>query len=554
MRTRILLAALAVSLGGCASSRPPSPSGEDHPEAHSAPPRTARSGRKEESKEERRPVVSADGDQALMQQLSGLRVVNGQPYADMFFRNYGVNPTIDTAEESTSTFSVDVDTGSYTLARSYLERGNLPDPDGIRVEEFVNAFDYNYQPPQEEPFSVSMEVAPSPNRQGYHVLQLGVKGREIDRGQRKPANLVFVVDTSGSMNIENRLGSVRHALSMLTQQMEERDSVGIVAYGTTAYVVLEPTSGADTQRILSALNGLTSSGSTNVQAGLELGYRMAAKRANPMLNSRIILCSDGVANNGVATDADGIFKTVKDQADKGITLTTVGFGMGNYNDVLMERLADQGDGFYAYVDRPAEAERIFVRALTSTLEVIAKDVKVQVQFNPDSVTRYRLIGYENRHVDNKDFANDKVDAGEIGAGHSVTAIYEVKLKDTPAHLGTLRIRYKAPEGGESRLREWSLPRSVVRSSLRESSAASRLAWVVAGFAEKLRQSYWARTLSYDDLLRLHSELPPALASRPDVVELRSLIETARTLDHRADRFEHVAPRAQMSFDTLPVLQ
>ncbi|MEW5850642.1 MAG: von Willebrand factor type A domain-containing protein [Myxococcota bacterium] len=492
-------------------------------------------------------------DPAPAKQLTDLQILDAQPHPDMFFKNYGVNPTIDTAADRVSTFSVDVDTGSFTLARSYLQRGSLPSPDGVRVEEFINAFDYGYRPPEQEPFSVSVEAYPSPTRKGYHVLQLGLKGRVVADDQRKPANLVFVVDTSGSMQMENRLDMVRYALTLLVDQLHEGDTVSIVGYGSHAYVALRPTPANEKDRIIPALNNLQVNGSTNVQEGMLLGYRMASVNARPGINSRVILCSDGVANNGV-TDADGIFNTVRDEAAGGITLTTVGFGMGHYNDELMERLADQGEGFYAYVDKPAEARRIFVQALTGTLQVIAKDVKVQVEFDPASVVRYRLLGYENRHLADRDFHNDKVDAGEIGAGHAVTALYEIKVNPGSSPLGVLRLRHKAPEGGASQLREWIMGREILRDSVDHASSAARLALVSAGFAEKLRGSYWARTLTYDELLRLHSQLHPSLAARPDVVELGMLIRTARSLDRRRDRFESVAPVAQMDFDTLPILR
>lgn len=503
-----------------------------------------------------RPAAPLDAlaKRAPPDEVGALPVVNGKGYPDMFLRNYGVNPTIDTTEEPISTFSVDVDTGSFTLARGYLASGHLPEPDGIRVEEFLNAFDYGYPPPTQEPFSLTNETLPSPTRPGYHVLHMGLKGAVVDAANRKPANLVFVVDTSGSMQDENRLGMVKYALGLLVNQLRESDTVSMVAYGGRAYPVLQPTPGSDKERMLAALHGLTGSGSTNAQEGLELGYRLAAAHAADDVNSRVILCSDGVANNGIATDADGIFASIRGYASQGITLTAVGFGMGNYNDALMERLADQGDGFYAYVDRPQEARRIFVQALTGTLQVIAKDVKVQMVFDPQSVTRYRLLGYENRRLDTQDFANDRVDAGEMGAGHAVTALYEVKLvENTTAALGTLRIRYKAPQGGESMLKEWSIDRQGVKTAMAEASDRARLALVVAGLSEKLRGSYWARGLTYDQLLAQYAQLSPALAQHADVAELGTMIRAAKALDRRQNRFEHVPLRANPDFDHVPVL-
>ncbi|MDY7231436.1 vWA domain-containing protein [Hyalangium rubrum] len=492
---------------------------------------------------------------------SGLAVVNGKPYADMYFKHYGVNPTIDTEEESVSTFSIDVDTASYTLARAYLSRGHLPEEEAIRVEEFINAFRYDYADPGKAPFGVQVEAFPSPNRRGYHVLHVGLKGREVSQSERLPANLVFTIDVSGSMAMEHRLGLVKRALTLLVDQLDGRDTLSIVVYGNEARTVLEPTRLANRPRIYEAIQALRPEGSTNVQAGLKLAYAIAAAQVRKGTVSRVILCSDGVANNGV-TDGDGIFDSVKEYAQKGVRLTTVGFGMGNYNDVLMERLAQVGDGQYAYVDRVPEAKRLFVDQLTGTLQLIARDVKVQLEFDPSVVSRYRLIGFENRLLNKQDFANDQVDAGDMGAGHTVTALYEVKFRDTAARsasaFASLRIRYKDPstrlQAGDSQLVEKALPTAIVRGSLEAASGPSQLSLVVGLFAEKLRGSYWARTVTYEDLLRLWSQLPERLRTREDVTELRELIHQARTYDRREDRFERTAPVANMDFDHIPVVR
>ncbi len=471
----------------------------------------------------------------------------------MFLQHYGVNPTIETQAEPTSTFSVDVDTASYSLTRAYLARGTLPDEAAVRVEEFINSFDYGYRPPEKEAFGVTVEAFPSPTRKGFHVLAVGVKGKEVRPEQRKPAHLVVTVDVSGSMNLENRLGLVKRALSLLIDELDERDHVSLVVYGDSAHVVLPPTSATEKARLRAAIDALRPEGSTNVQAGLDLAYEVALKAFKPGGINRVVLCSDGVANNGV-TEADGLWARVRGKASEGVTLSTVGFGMGNYNDVLMEKLADAGDGNYAYVDRLEEAHRVFVENLTGTLQVIAKDVKLQLEFNPDAVERYRLLGFENRLLDKRDFANDRVDAGDIGAGHSVTALYEVKLKrrDLPA-LATFRARYKAPEGGASRLVERPLPMAVVRDEPNQASGPARLALVSAGFAEKLRGSYWVRNLSWEQLLAQWERLPKELRARKDVAELHELVLSAMRLDRRTDRFEREAPLAKMSYDDVPVL-
>ncbi|MCK4372759.1 MAG: von Willebrand factor type A domain-containing protein, partial [candidate division Zixibacteria bacterium] len=328
----------------------------------------------------------------------GSSIINGQPYDAMFFEGYGTNPFIDTQNDHLSTFAIDVDDASYVLTRSYLDRGHLPPRDAVRVEEFVNRFDYNYhQPKHGEAFSIQMEGASSRFGQNCQLLRIGIKGRDLDAETRKPANLVFVVDVSGSMGQENRLSMVKHSLELLTNQLMWGDRVGIVTYGSTGQVVLEPTHARRRSRIQGAIQMLFPGGSTYAEKGLRLGYKMANRMFEPGKINRVILCSDGVANVG-QTGPDELVKMIKRYANKGITLTTVGFGMGNYNDVLMEKLADNGNGQYAYIDNMDEARRLFVDKLSGTLQVIARDVKIQVDFNPETVRSYRLLGYENRDV------------------------------------------------------------------------------------------------------------------------------------------------------------
>ncbi|MHA7628542.1 YfbK domain-containing protein [Corallococcus sp. M7] len=477
-----------------------------------------------------------------------------QRFFDMYFKGYGVNPTVDTEEERFSTFSVDTDTASYTLTRAYLERGALPDEQAVRVEEFVNTFDYGYANAPDAPFSVNVEGFPSPARKGYQVVHIGVKARDVSRAERKPGHLVFVIDVSGSMAMESRLGLVKRSLRLLVDALDERDWVSIVVYGTTAHQVLAPTNATQKATILSAIDSVQSEGSTNAQAGMELGYALAASHLVKGGINRVILCSDGVANNGI-TEADGIWALVKEKAAAGITLSTVGFGMGNYNDVLMERLAQVGEGNYSYVDKLEEARRIFVQNLTGTLQVVAKDVKLQVEFDRKTVSRYRLIGYENRLLTQQQFNDDRVDAGEVGAGHAVTALYEVKLRDpAQTNFGTLRIRYKAPEGGSSKLIEKAMPVTLLRPAYEKAASPTRLSYVAAAFAEKLRGSYWARPLTYDALVSLWEELGTPLKARADVVELGELIRLAKKLDRREDRFESFAPVRTMDADRVPTIK
>ncbi|MCB9719202.1 MAG: von Willebrand factor type A domain-containing protein, partial [Myxococcales bacterium] len=283
--------------------------------------------------------------------------------AERYFTHYGVNPTIETRENPFSTFGVDVDTAAYVMARSYLDRGELPPEDAIRVEEVVNYFDYHYAPPEEGDFSLHAEVVPSPQREGYHLLHLGVKGKEISAAQRPDANLVFVIDVSGSMGSQGRLQLVKDSLRLLVDQLRATDRVGVVVYGSSARVVLPPTPGSERSTILAAIDGLGTEGSTNVEAGLRLGYEQAQKQARGAGINRVVLCSDGVANTG-ATTADALLRQVEQHAAEGITITTIGVGMGSYNDTLMEQLADKGNGNYSYVDDLGEARRVFVDHLT----------------------------------------------------------------------------------------------------------------------------------------------------------------------------------------------
>jgi Ca-activated chloride channel family protein len=307
---------------------------------------------------------------------------------------------------------------------------------------------------------------------------------------------------------------------------------------------------------MEAIDSLTTDGSTNVQAGLKIGYKMARKNFQEGWINRIVLCSDGVANNGI-TQADKIFASVKDEAKDGITISTVGFGMGNYNDVLMERLADIGDGNYAYVDRIEEAKKIFQEQLTGTLQVIAKDVKIQLEFDKKKVTRYRLLGFENRRLEKHQFDDDKIDAGEIGAGHTVTAMYEVKFTDAAkdGDFGTLRIRHKKPEGGSSTKIEKALPYAIVRADYAKASPPTKLSFVAAAFAEKLRGSYWVRNLEWNHIVGYWEDIPAPLRNRADVQELGDLIRKSRSLDQRGDKFEKdYGPVAEMDFDNVPVLK
>jgi Ca-activated chloride channel family protein len=487
------------------------------------------------------------------QEGEGRPVLSEGPSA-MLFKHYGVNPTIDTEEEPRSTFAVDVDTASYAMARSFLERGVLPAEAAVRVEEIVNAFDYGYEAPHGKTFNIMAEAAPSPNRRGYHIMHIGVKGMEVSKDNRKAANLVFVIDVSGSMQPDNRLGLVKRSLRLLVDQLDESDKVGIVTYGSKAKEVLQPTSAWRRDDINAVIDGLKTEGATNAEAGLRVGYQMAERHFRPEAVNRVVLLSDGVANVGL-TGPTSILETIQQQVKRGIKMTTVGFGMGNYNDVLMEQLADKGDGNYFYVDKLAQARKVFVENLTGTLQVIAKDVKIQVKFDQRSVARYRLIGYENRALTARQFSDDRVDAGEIGAGHAVTAVYEIKLREgSSAPIASVRVRFKQPSGGQSMLMQKTVPNHIVKNENGDLSSPSQLSLIAAQFGEKLRGSYWARNISYDDIVARFDKVSPGLRQQEQVIELRRLVEKARDLDIRGDKFVSQGPVARMDFDRVPVLR
>ena len=419
---------------------------------------------------------------------------NSAAYDYVFFQAHGTNPFIDTEDDAFSTFGMDVDTASYSITRRYLRDGNLPPPEAVRVEEFVNAFDYNYTPPSDDTFAIHLEGAPSKFGEGkrLQLLRIGIQGHIVPDTDRKDAKLTFVIDVSGSMSLENRLELVKQALRLLVDQLRDGDEIGIVIYGTTARVVLPHTRNVNREHILAAIDSLYPEGVTNAEAGLKLGYQLALDNFGADYINRVILCSDGVANVGI-TGADGILTEIENYVEHGIYLTTIGFGMGNYNDILMEQLANKGNGGYYYVDTLKEAERVFVENLTGTLQVIAKDAKVQVEFNPETVSRFRLLGYENRRLAQEDFRDDDVDAGEIGSGHSVTALYEIKLysEGVVGKLATVFIRHEDPDTSNVTEVSREIFANELKSTFEEASTSLQLAASVAEFAEILRGSYWA---------------------------------------------------------------
>jgi Ca-activated chloride channel family protein len=466
----------------------------------------------------------------------GNAIVNGEAFDAMFFKNYGVNPFVDTEDDNLSTFAIDVDDASFIMTRSYLDRNELVPSEAVRAEEFVNHFDYGYKAPHNEPFKVFLEGAPSRFGEHSQLLKIGIKGMEIDPEDRKDANLIFVIDVSGSMNREDRLELVKKSLLMLVDQLNRQDKIGIVVYGSNGRVLLEPTSLKKKKRIIRVINSLCPGGATNAEEGLRLGYKMAEKMFNHNRINRIILCSDGVANVG-RTGPDQILKRIKKYANRGITLSTVGFGMGNYNDILMEKLGNKGNGSYAYVDNLAEAHRIFVDNLTGNLQVIARDVKIQVDFNPDVVRSYRLIGYENRDVADDKFRDDKEDGGEIGAGHEVTALYEIKLHKNVSgrQMGRVFIRYKDASGEEVNEISRVIKSKLFAQEFEDASLELRLAACAAEFGEILRKSYWARSSNIEDVIM---EVTDLMDERRDdqIIELVEMLAKYKKLENRLAKF------------------
>ncbi len=428
------------------------------------------------------------------------------------------NPVQRVAEAPVSTFSIDVDTGAYANVRRFLQQGQLPPADAVRVEELVNYFDYAYDAPRDAstPFSVVTEMAPTPWNAKTHLLHVGIQGWK-PQGPRPASNLVFLVDVSGSMSDPDKLPLVKSSLKLLTRELTAQDRISLVVYAGSTGVILEPTPGDQSAKINAAIDQLGAGGSTNGAAGIDLAYDMAQQGFIQNGVNRVLLATDGDFNVGV-TSFERLIEIVEDKRKGGVALTTLGFGQGNYNEALMEQLADHGNGNYAYIDSLSEAQKVLVRQRDATLQTIARDVKIQIEFNPAQVSEYRLIGYENRLLKREDFSNDHVDAGEIGAGHRVTALYEVALvgdggeRIAPLRYGKaagvasqsneiahLRLRYKRPGDGmsaSSRLIERPLPRSEVMARLDSASENFRLSAAVAAFGQLLRGGQYLEAFDY----------------------------------------------------------
>ena len=427
------------------------------------------------------------------------------------------NPIKQVSVEPVSTFSADVDTASYSNLRRYLTGGDMPPADAVRVEEMVNYFDYAYALPREQsaPFAPTVAVYPTPWNRETQILHIGVKGYDIPRNDRPRSNLVFLIDTSGSMAEDNKLPLLKRSFRLLVDQLGENDTVAMVVYAGSAGTVLEPTRGSDKARILAALDRLESGGSTAGGAGIRQAYRLARESFQQGSVNRVILATDGDFNVGI-TDPNALEDYVARERSSGVFLTVLGFGGGNYNDLLMQKLAQAGNGVAAYIDTMNEARKVFVDQLSGTLFTIAKDVKIQVEFNPRRVAEYRLIGYETRALAREDFNNDAVDAGDIGSGHTVTALYEITpvggrmqavdplryatppAQQLPANgeFAFVKIRYKLPAEDTSRLIERAVTNNDVQANFNRLPEDLRFAAAVAGAGQLIRNDPWLKDFSY----------------------------------------------------------
>jgi Ca-activated chloride channel family protein len=443
---------------------------------------------------------------------------------------YSNKPFMDAREDNLSTFAMDVDTASYTKMRDYLRNGQMPPADLIRVEELVNYFKQEYPDPSEGAFSINLDAARSPfSPEGTYLLKVGLQGKHIADYQRKDASLTFVMDVSGSMSEDNKIEMVKYGLTKLVDQMGPNDRVAIVAFSENAWVVLEPTSVENRNRIIDAINSLRPMNSTNTEAGLRMGYELAHQNYRDGVINRVVLASDGVANVG-NTDPNVLAQYAQDYYGRNIFLSTIGVGHGNYNDQLLEQIADKGNGTYSFLDSSEAAERIFAQDLTGSLQTIAKDAKVQVDFNPNVVRRYRLIGYENRAVADQDFRNNAVDAGEVGAGHNVTALYEVELNpeaNTDALI--VRLRYEDPDTHAVSELSKAFKTTDFQNDFNRTSPRFQLTTAVAQFAEILRGNEWAKGAKMHDVLNVMYNVRNQLPFDNDVNEFTGLVEQATSL-------------------------
>jgi Ca-activated chloride channel family protein len=439
------------------------------------------------------------------------------------------------SRDSQATFSIDVDTASYARTRGLLRSSRLPDAGEVRVEEFLNYFDYKYPGPETGddgpglPFAVDFEGAPSPFGEGLHMLRVGLQAGWIENEVRPAANLVFLIDTSGSMDSAEKIGLVQQSLEVLLNELRPDDTVAIVTYAGNSSILLEPTPASNRQQILNAIQNTYIGGSTWGEAGLRDAYSLALQAKVPNGLNRVILCTDGDFNVGVTGEA--LVNEVALWADRGITLTAMLFGMDGIDDAFLEDLTNRADGNYFHIDTRDEAVRVLSEDIVGTLMVVASDVKLQVELNPEMVERYRIVGYDNRVLADEDFANDAVDAGDLGAGHTVTGLLEVELSDLAGmdsgeQIAEVRVRFRLPGSAQSELATWPLFVSDLAPTIQQASPSMRLAVGVAEFAEILRNSRHSEGARFVEVISLVSA---DWGADRDVAELVQLIETARNL-------------------------
>ena len=459
------------------------------------------------------------------------------------------NGFITTSHDSLSTFSIDVDTASYANIRRFLRDSRLPPVGAVRIEEMINYFSYDYpQPTGNHPFSVTTELGPCPWNQKHQLVRIGLKAKDMDKNDLPPSNLVFLIDVSGSMQAANKLPLLKKAMTMLVKQLDARDRAAIVAYAGQDRVVLEPTPGSEQKKIITAIESLGAGGATHASSGIRTAYKLARQAYMPKGNNRIILASDGDFNVGVTSRGE-LERLIEEKRKSGIYLSVLGFGMGNYHDDTMEILADKGNGNYSYIDSLLEAKKVMVKEMSGTLFALARDVKIQVEFNPAQVAAYRLIGYENRTLADEDFNNDKKDAGEIGVGHTVTALYELipagaqdvpvvdplkyqQTKPTGNHVDeimTVKLRYKPLHQKSSVLMDTVVHKADRQTNLSATSTDFRFAAAVAGFGMLLTDSEYSGDLNYDSIISLARSAKGADRNgyRAECVQL---METAQMLD------------------------
>ncbi|NEO87442.1 MAG: VWA domain-containing protein [Spirulina sp. SIO3F2] len=473
-----------------------------------APPETSNSGAELESVQKSAPATAQFDTDDIQLPAEAKSAIAGNAFRSVL-------------DHPLSTFSIDVDTAAYTNTRRHLNTNQLPAPDVVRLEEFINYFNYDYpQPEGDAPFSITTELTTAPWNSEHELLLVGLQGQRLATEALPPNNLVFLLDVSGSMNEPDKLPLLKAAMKLLVEQMDGGDRIAIVVYAGAAGLVLEPTPGNEAERILGAIDSLAAGGSTAGGAGIELAYRVAQENFLPEGNNRVILATDGDFKVGPSSDEE-LVRLIEQKREAGVFLTVLGFGTGNYQDTKMEKLADKGNGNYAYLDSLQEAKKALVTEMGGTLVAIAKDVKFQIEFNPALVKEYRLLGYENRVLNDEDFNDDRKDAGELGAGHSVTALYEIipagsaasranvdslvyqpTQAQTPAvnstDLLTLKLRYKRPDGNTSQLIQQAIQRDAIWQT--EPSLNLQFASAVAEFGLLLRDSPYKADANYRAVL------------------------------------------------------